>query len=293
MDVLNQTPEQERGDCPSNFKLDGLHAGDLELAQAKGISSHINSCKRCAARMAERQQGFTAFGDGGEQAYLARFCNRLDEVEREHKAEVKPVSVASWFQYWIQNPWLPTLVGAAMVLIVWNLGDLNQDFRRDDDTQSRSQPQFEGERQDRRSRPNTGIRSKGTGVFLVYLQRDKEVREIPEHTTLTQGDRLRFKVSLPRAGHVMLVGEESQKRLYPISAGDAQESIHREAGVDQLLENAIELDGSIGHEWIHMIYCPTLFNFSDLNVSDHAKLVLPAGCSYRSFAINKLAAKGK
>lgn len=283
MDNQTHTPSPKYAECPSDFTLDVYHANDLDDAQRETIAAHLQGCDRCQARMLEREKGFAAFGGGGEQAYLARFRNRLDEVEREERVNppvADPSTSAPWYRSFLRNPWLPALVGAAVVLLVWNLRESAPlaPLTPKGDTADEVTPRLD-----------SGVRRKGGDRLRVYLQRDGEVREIAEDASLTEGDQLRFKVSLIRPMHIMLVGEESQAKLYPIATGEGQQSLYQEAGGDQLLSETVELDGSIGREWIHLVSCEKSFHFSDLQVSSRAKLALPSGCGYRSLAIKKMA----
>jgi hypothetical protein len=77
-----------------------------------------------------------------------------------------------------------------------------------------------------------------------------------------EGDVLRFKVKLPRDGHVAIVGVEANGKPYPvwplppIRDGRMARTTAADGPDGRLLHGAFQLDGSRGREVLHLVLCP-------------------------------------
>ncbi|HZI14521.1 MAG TPA: hypothetical protein VE153_29405 [Myxococcus sp.] len=67
-----------RPDCPSDFTLDRLHAGELPSQAAAEAERHVAGCAECGARMAGRRAGFDGLEGVDPRAMLARIRSGLD-----------------------------------------------------------------------------------------------------------------------------------------------------------------------------------------------------------------------
>lgn len=105
------------------------------------------------------------------------------------------------------------------------------------------------------------------------------------------GDRLRFKITTPRAGYLMIVGPSEQNEpfaVFPMDGSDVAQPVP--AGEEILLPGAVELDDSVGTEVIVAIVCPKRFELTDLSWDD-GKPAVPEGCRADSFKLVKKKAR--
>jgi hypothetical protein len=123
------------------------------------------------------------------------------------------------------------------------------------------------------------------------------VRLVGDHTerplsgdAFHAGDRLRFIVDLPSAGHINVLGSEATGGMYvgwPTQEGGAT---LRSAGKRQELPGAVVLDSSVGRETIYLAFCPAAVGVPA--VVCHAGAVgappsCPDGCALTPFVLDK------
>jgi hypothetical protein len=134
--------------------------------------------------------------------------------------------------------------------------------------------------------PDTTL--KGGGLDLrVYRERGGEVSTTLSGEAFQAGDRLRFEVDVPDAGHMLVVGVEADGALFRAYPNDRDESVPVEPGAGQLLPDAIELDSSVGLEVLHLVVCKAPFTARDLRAAGARSLNLPPGCRAAAFELDK------
>ena len=133
-----------------------------------------------------------------------------------------------------------------------------------------------------------GVRSKGALSLEVYCERNTQQELVESGGVFLPGDRLRFGVHLPRAGHLMIVGVEKTGRVYPcFPTGGDLASRPTATLKDGVLPGAILLDESQGEEWIFLVLCTKPFTLSGLRASASGALSAPDECAYTRFLMNK------
>lgn len=95
-----------RPDCPSDFALDRLHAGELPPKEAEEAGRHVAGCAACGARMAERRAGFDALPGVDPRVMLGRIRSGLD----------RPPSLLERLRRWMAP--LAVAATAAVALVV-------------------------------------------------------------------------------------------------------------------------------------------------------------------------------
>lgn len=260
--------------CPSDLRLDTYCAGESEPAEYEALSLHIANCERCQYEVEMRGQGFAAFG-GTEQAYLARFRNRIDEHDRvRHRQDPSPAKGwSSWLFGW--KPAVCALVTAGVALMVV--------------VRPTPSPDVTPTQNARTQVNNPQIRAKGGPNLKVFVSRQGVVEPVADNARLQAGDKLRFRVSLAQTRHIMLVGQEQSGQLYPIATSAKQTSFSMPAGIEQTLDQAIELDNSQGQEALHLVSCGSPFEFGQVSFTDK-ELESPEGCEISSLVFEKVPA---
>ena len=235
--------------------LDRLHWGELAPEQAAQLHEHVSGCDDCRRRMQLRRKGFAAFDELDPDALRAR-------IEASVRAETAR-SRRRWY-----GRLAPVGLAAALVALVLLV------------VLPRTAP---------RHGTGTGeIRAKGGFGMRIFRERRGRVESVLSGETFHPGDRLRFMVDLPRAGHLMIVGMEHSGRLYPCYPADGSSTSRRvEAGSGQVLAGAVRLDESVGEEWIFAVLCEGPFSIEKLRAAGDGGIEVPEGCVTRSFKMNK------
>lgn len=214
--------------CPSDLDLDQLHQGELLETVSARLLEHVNGCAACSARMASRKAGWAEIADVDPRPLLAGIRRRLDE---EPAAQGRR-------SLWGKLAFiLAPIAAAATVLAIVSLG-----------TRSTPLPPGNGD--------SLGVREKGGIALKVHRFASGGSQRVLSGERFVPGDRLRFVVDLPAAGHVNVLGVESSGSLYlawPIEKGTAT---LRQAGSNQELPGAVVLDSSLGRETMYLVYCP-------------------------------------
>ncbi len=207
-------------DCPSDYALDMLRAELLPAAEAAQVQGHVDGCAECAARLQAMRVGFDAEPDIDPRALLAGARRRAADVPQP------------WWTRW--RVWLPAMAlgaAAAIALVVM-----------------RPAPPVDD--------PRDGVRFKGDLVLRVVRATPTGSEEVISGARFAAGDRLRFRVDLPTAGHVAIIGVDAAGEPYTAwPLGDDLDD-RLDAGGGQLLAGAIGLDDAPGRETLHLVLCP-------------------------------------
>lgn len=150
-------------------------------------------------------------------------------------------------------------------------------------------------------RPQPDILTKGSWQLgVIARSRDGIVTRVDPGASLLPGDRLRFEVMTdwPQAeiALVLLDGTGKVSRLAP----SQQRSLSIAGGKRVLVDDAVELDGTLGSERIVLVGCPGALDAAQVMVSAERALSaasgdprqvtsLGTGCHEESFWISKVA----
>jgi len=240
--------------CPADVILDRLHLGELSRRERKATLSHLEGCPDCVLRMEERSRGWEAFPELDAE----RMQQRIQEALPADAGQVPGIRrrpIVAW-----------ALAGCAaaaatvwLALWIWN------------------PPREAGQT----------VRIKGSVRMRVHRKRGSGSEEVASGEAFRPGDRLKFEVSLPGPGHLMVVGSEAGGRLFAGHPVGAKESVSVGALSGAFLPGAIELDQSLGEEWLYLVVCPRPFGIDQLKVGKPGILKLPPGCQSDSFRMIK------
>lgn len=263
--------------CPSEFRLDIYCSGESDEAEKERLSRQIAACEGCQLRVEQRRQGFAAFG-GTQQAYLARFRNRVQEHDQSRASSSEPEGSrntwGTWLFGWKAAAGVLATAGLALFIVSSPKSPLSS--RQDGATTAPVEQK--------------GLRRKGGSGLEVFMSRDGAVEQITDDAKLQAGDKLRFRVSLSSAQEIMVVGQEESGDLYPVANSAELGSMSMKAGGRQLLEQTIELDDSLGHEVLHLVSCASPFEFDQLQLRGE-ELDAPQECSVSSVFFEKVSSK--
>ncbi len=234
-------------ECPSDFALDRLRGGEFSTEDAALMQGHVEGCECCTGRLDAMRAGFDREPGVDPRKLLAGARRRAAEMEEAATPWWKRLSLL-----------VPAFgVGAlALALLVW------------------PQTPIPG--------PGEGLRIKG-GLGLEVLRQGASGSEsVISGASFGAGDRLRFEVSLPKAGHVAIVGVEQSGAIYAVWPLEQQKA-DLAAGKGQLLPGAFELDDSKGKETLHLVLCPEAPRCE----ASKEGLRCQAGCETTPFVMNK------
>jgi hypothetical protein len=242
-----------RPECPSDFALDRLHAGELPQEAALEFERHVAGCADCGARMAERRAGFDAIEGVDPRVMLSRIRTGLDT----------PAPLPQRLLTWTRRQFTPLAVAvtAALALVVVTNRQLVEP---------------------------PGTRLKGSLTLHVFRFSGDHAEEVISGSTFAPGDRLRFVVDLPAEGHVSVLGVESSGTLYTAWPLNAESQTRFAEGKGIELSGAVSLDAQPGRELLYLVHCPTQVGPPDCTSGGAgAAPVCPAGCVSTPFILEK------
>jgi hypothetical protein len=245
------TLREGRPDCPSDFTLDRLHAGELPPEQAHTAERHVAGCADCAARMASRRAGFDAMEGVDPRAMLARIRTGLN----------RPASLSERLLRGARRLLVPLTVAttAALALVV-----LRQDGGP-------------GE-----------TRMKGALALHVFRLAGDHAEATVSGGAFSPGDRLRFAVDLPAEGHVAVLGVEASGALYTAWPLGPEAGTRLPAGNGQELPGAVSLDAQPGRETLYLVHCPVKVGPPRCTSRGaNAAPACPEGCASTAFLLEK------
>lgn len=261
-------------ECPSEHMLDLYVLEDLEKEESDALAAHIEQCSICSEKTHLATLGFDAYPDYDTKQAIDRLHQLSAGLDAPPWVEMALGRSSSPKKFQLLRLWRFRKVAAVLgVLIVGVLAlFLHNTFNRVDDT-----TEF--------------VRAKGGLKLEVLRSRAGSVEEILSGEHFREGDRLRFRVSLPHEGYVMVVGVEQNREVFPCYpiGGKAKKLSN---GRDVLLPGAVQLDHSRGKEWLHLILCRSPFSANDIRPSDTTGGIRsPQGCISDSFEMHKVQAK--
>ncbi len=239
-------------ECPSDFTLDRLHAGELPPAEAQRAERHVAGCADCGARLAERQAGFGAMDGVDPRVMLGRIRKGLDEPARS--------SVSERLSGWMRRLLTPVAMAATAAVVLMVV--------------------VPGQQQ--------GTRMKGALALHVFRLTGDHAEEVVSGDTFAPGDRLRFSVDVPSEGHVTVLGVEASGALYTAWPLEPGVQTRFEEGDGIALPGAVSLDAQPGRETFYLVHCPVKVGPPRCTSQGAAAApACPAGCTTSSFLMEK------
>jgi hypothetical protein len=239
-------------ECPSDFTLDRLHAGELPPAEAQQAERHVAGCADCGARLAERQAGFGAIDGVDPRVMLGRIRKGLDEPAR--------ASVSERLSGWMRRLLAPVAMAATAAVVLMVV--------------------VPGQQQ--------GTRMKGALALHVFRLTGDHAEEVVSGDTFAPGDRLRFSVDVPSEGHVTVLGVEASGALYTAWPLEPGVQTRFEEGNGITLPGAVSLDAQPGREMLYLVHCPLEVGTPECTSGGAGdKPVCPEGCVMTPFIMEK------
>lgn len=239
-------------ECPSDFTLDRLHAGELPPEKAQETERHVTGCADCDARMTERRAGFDGIPGVDPRAMLGRIRTGID----------RPASPAQRAFLWMRRQLAPLAVvaTAAVALVIV--------------TRQGPQP--------------LETRAKGSIGLHVFRLAGSHAEEMVSGGRFAPGDRIRFAVDLPSEGYVTVLGVESSGNLYTAWPLEADAATRFTAGNGIELSGAASLDAQPGREMLYLVHCPVSVGPPRCTSGGAgAAPVCPASCVTTPFILEK------
>lgn len=233
--------------CISGLVLEQLFCGELDLlrpADVSGLRAHLSACASCQERYAALEQARSVFESHFSMPALeADLGRRLALAEQQHPQDLKGLESTSFIQRvraWWQQLWpgfsSTPVWGGALAVAVLGLILLPRAFQ--------SPEGYLGEK--------SALRA--PGALEVYVLRSGDVRPAQEGESFQAGDRLQFLVRPGSYRFLHLVSLDSTGHLSAFFPEEGQESMPLGADGEQLLPEAIELDGFQGTERIFALF---------------------------------------
>jgi hypothetical protein len=262
------------GTCPSELELEQFHLGEGDPVSRAALKRSIDNCAGCTGRLAGLSAGFSAFPHLDAVSLGQRILNDFQgvlpntmsaHVSVEQGDTGPKKGLWSHLFGWLNLPSVryATIGVAAAVLL------------------SVLMPQMA-------KNPNEepGIRMKGQLTLNVQRSRAGQIEPVHSGDQFKAGDRLRFQVLTPKAGHFLILGKESGGRVYVVYPLEREgKSASKPKGRQELAE-AVELDETTGTESLYGVFCPHPFARKDVTF-DGAKIVTSSTCQTTTFKLIK------
>jgi hypothetical protein len=212
-------------DCPSRFLLVRLAANDLPEAQRESIAAHLENCAQCRVQRDEIE--------GSTATYAAGFD--IKEAALKRNLRNTPIPTRAW--HWYAG------AAAALILAIGALAYLTY------------QPPTPT------SGDNTAVRYKGAMAVSTVVKRGRAQFVYTAGTPLHNNDALRFTVTVPHSGHLLVFYQEqggTGSRVYP-APEEHTNSLYLKGSGSHLLPGSIVLDNSIGREQFYFAFSSAPF----------------------------------
>jgi hypothetical protein len=224
--------------CPGPLALDRWWLAGAP--QGHPLHEHVRQCEVCRAQVAANQ--------AAAQVVVAEVLPALGGVQAE-----RPGAWSGLAEWWrgLGRGWALAGGLAALVLVlgVWGL------MPRD---------------------PDLAVAFKGPIGLEVYGHRDQATFRVSDGDRLRPGDRLRFRVTTPGPGYLLILSVEEGGRVtrfYPF-ASDAAQSFD---GRGALLEGSIALDSFLGRERVFVLFSPAPFSLREVSAAAASLAATPGG----------------
>jgi hypothetical protein len=131
-------------------------------------------------------------------------------------------------------------------------------------------------------------RFKGGPSLGYFVKRNERVVAGDRNAVLYPGDLVRFTYSAQQPRYLALFGRDARTTTvyYPSGAS----AVLVQSAHDVALDFSIELDGVLGDEQVHAIFCPDVFTLAPLRqaLSDTGQLPVPNTCQKVSLTLHKV-----
>jgi hypothetical protein len=253
-----------RSECLSDLQLDVLLAEEFAGVDEDQCRAHLAGCTRCSARLAELERGRAAF----EQMGL-----RLEVSGSPAEPAKRP-----------RLRWLGAAgaIAAALGLVVaGSTAGLGVDGSR----AGAGGPQARGEGRG----VSGGVRSKGSPLLDLFIRHEGRVREAGDRELVHAGDQLQFAYSSAMAGHVAVLSRDGAGVVSVYVPSGAAVMAPAPPGERQLLPESTILDGTLGHEDLYALFCPSGLELGPLarTLRERGALEAPEACSMRHIELDK------
>jgi Domain of unknown function (DUF4384) len=243
-------------DCSSDLKLDRCLAGEVTPAEQRDIQVHLEACELCQRRHAELAESRRQFArDVPPFAALTRPAARSPRWNERSRWLVgaSALAAAAAISLAIGRPWSGLTAST-------------------------------------RDAKDPGTRTKGGLATLSWVvRRGDHVFPGRLDQPLRAGDAVRFSISARERAYIAVLGLDAAGQLdvyYP----DGELLAKIEAGRDQLLPVAIELDAAPGKQQLYGVFCTSaepLSGVRDAIQRSPDAPALPGGCSSERWALKK------
>ncbi len=253
------------GTPPTDWTLERFVAGDLPTEEARALRERIASDPALKARVEGLRGGFAP--DVDADAMFAQIRTRVGEraptpEDAAHllgqRATRPPARSPFWRRLLLVTG--PLAIAAVALLMA---------------------------RPPSPSDPTDVVRAKGGLVLTVYRAVEGGAEVVHPGARLVPGDRLRFSVDVPRAGHLAVLGVDAARQvalLHP-AGGEAAPRVEAARGVE--LPRAVSLDGTPGDEAIWAILCDAPFEPGSIAWNTNGHPDIPDGCAASSVGYTK------
>ena len=225
--------------------------GELTPAANRVVESHLEACDGCRAQ-----------AEADESVVDNQASDRLFEA-----ASMSTAAPAYWRNS--RWAWASGVAAAVILLVLWPREPTDRPV-------DATMPSVEDTADPRGYLPSHGgsddMRRKGEAFELeVYVHDGERSRLASSGDLVHVGDRLGFRLFPRFAGHVMIVGHDSSGQSYLCYPQDSGGRSAPVAALDEplTLDQAVQLDETIGTERIVALLCPHEFQYEDVVAGMH------------------------
>lgn len=264
---------------PSALLLERYLQGELSPPQAESLRDHLRGCAQCRAHVLGLEQRDEHLRQHALPAWLEQAQQKLPAAAPAAAPAPRPSARPPAPRRWMWGSALGgALAMAAALLLVWWVSGAQGP-----------------------SDPVDTLRIKNGGFgFAAWNKRGERVQPLASGDTVYPGDRIGFKIYPEQPGYLMIAGRDDTGQVYlcyPASREAAQVQARGDDGAPVEIDQAIELDDTLGHERLVAVLCPGPFAWTELSAAlqqealEHDRLpALLPGCAQREIAVTKKAA---
>jgi hypothetical protein len=141
--------------------------------------------------------------------------------------------------------------------------------------------------------PEPGTRTKGSRVFQLYIRHGEAIRRAGELEVVYPGDQLQLLYSSPRSGFAAVLSRDGAGVASVYFPDEGRTPWPVPAGIDESLPRSTILDGTVGTELVHALFCLTAIELEPLRADLAAgrPLRAPPGCLVETTQLEKRAAR--
>ena len=254
-----------RSECLSDLQLDVLLAVEFGGADEGPSQAHLAGCARCSARLAELERGRVAFEAMGLRL----------EVSGSAAVPAKGY----------RHRWL----GAAGAVAAAALGLVVAGGTAWLSLHGGGADAFEPHAGSEAPASSGGVRSKGRPLLDLFIRHEGRLREAGDREPVHADDQLQFAYSSAAAGYVAVLSRDGAGVVSVYVPSGAAVMAPAPAGEGRLLPESTILDGTLGHEDVYALFCPSGLELGPLAraLRERGALEAPEACSMRHIELDK------